>query len=297
MTAPVLADALGPRARRRVLVGSVVAAALIALGVVAAFRRLESNGQLESELWKPFTTWPVARFFLIGLANTVKAALVSMAIALAIGAPLGLARLALNRPVRWAAATYVQFFRGLPLYLLILFCAYGLPELDIRLSPLWALVTGLSIYNSSVLAEIFRAGILSLDRGQAEAAATLGLRYWQSMRFVVAPQAVRRMVPAIVSQLVTILKDTSLGVLVLYPELLRSSRLNAEFGGHTLPSVVVAALLYITVNSVLSRLATWLEARQRRRYGAGRIEVVGAEDLTLTGASAGAALDQSVTGL
>ena len=293
MTAPVLAEAQGPKARRRALVGSVVAAVIVAAFVVAAVRRLDANGQLESASWRPFTTWPVAKFLLGGLVNTVKVAVTAMGIALAIGGPLALARIARNRPVRWLAGLYVQFFRGLPLYILILFFGFG----PIDLTPFWSLAAGLSIYNGAVLAEIFRAGILSLDRGQGEAASAIGLGYRQGMAYVVVPQAVRRMVPAIISQLVTLLKDTSLGVLVLYEELLRRSRLNAEFTQLTLPSLVVAAVLYIIVNSLLSMLATRLEARQRRRYGAGRIDVAGLEDLAVTSAKAGAMVDQSSTGI
>ena len=292
MTAPLLADALGPRARRRVLMASVLAAAVIAAFLVLAVNRLADNGQLDSDKWRPLTQWSVLRFYLGGLANTVKAASTAMVIALAIGGSLALARLARNRPQRWLATLYVEFFRGLPLYLLILFCWLGLPRLGVRLDTFWYLVIGLSVYNSSVLAEIFRAGILSLDKGQGEAAFAIGLGYWQSMRFVVLPQAVRRMVPAIVSQLVTLLKDTSLGVLIFYEELLRRARISAEFFQNPVQSVALVALVYIAVNSTLSLFATRLEARQRRRYGARGIQVAGVEDLALTNVRAGADTQQ-----
>ena len=288
MTAPVLADALGPAGRRRVLIASLVAGVAVAILVALALRRLDDNGQLDAEKWRPFTEWPVIKFFLGGLANTVKAAGTAMVIALVAGGLLALARLARTRALRWLATLYVEFFRGLPLYVLILFCAFGplrLESYDID-ATFWYLVMALAIYNSSILAEIFRAGILSLDRGQSEAAFSVGLSYWQAMGFVVLPQAVRRMVPATVSQLVTLLKDTSLGVLVFYEELLRRARINAEFNQETLPSLVVVTVMYIAVNSALSRLATRLEARQRRRYGASRIAVSGLEDLAVVGVAA-----------
>ncbi|HVE45234.1 MAG TPA: amino acid ABC transporter permease [Acidimicrobiales bacterium] len=289
MTAPVLADALGPRARRRALVASVVASLVILAGVLVFIERLQDSGQLEAGKWRPLVQWPVVKFFLGGLVNTIKAASTAMAIAVVVGGVFALARLARHRPQRWLGTLYVEFFRGLPLYVLILFCKFGLPRLDVRVSTFWALVIGLSLYNSSVLAEIFRAGILSLDRGQSEAASALGLGYWQSMLYVIVPQAVRRMVPAIVSQLVTLLKDTSLGVLIFYEELLRRARISAEFYQNTLQSLVVVAIVYIAVNSALSAVATRLETRQRRRYGAGRLRVTGLEDLALTEAKAGAA--------
>ncbi|HEX2701662.1 MAG TPA: amino acid ABC transporter permease [Acidimicrobiales bacterium] len=291
MTAPVLADAMGPRARRRAVVASVVAGAAIAYLVVLAVRRLDANNQLLWDNWRPFTKRSILKFFLGGLGNTVRAAVTAMGFAVVVGGLVALLRLSRSRPPRWVARGYVEFFRGLPLYVLILFCGFGLPRLGIRFSPFWFLVTALSIYNSAILAEIFRAGILSLDRGQGEAASAIGLGYWQSMAFVIVPQAVRRMVPAIISQLVTLLKDTSLGGLIFYEELLSRGRINAEFTQRTLPSLTVVATMYIAVNFTLSAVAVRLEARQRRRYGAGKIEVAGAEDVALVAAKGDARLD------
>jgi glutamate transport system permease protein len=300
MTAPVLADALGPKARRRVLLASVLAVVALLLLALVAFNRLQDNGQFEAAKWEPFRLWSVHKFFLVGLLNTVKVAVTAMGIAMAIGAVMALARLARNGPVRWLGGLYVEFFRGLPLYLLILFCWLGLPSLeiawlgvdrqDLKLETFWVLVVGLTVYNSSVLAEIFRAGILSLDRGQSEASYALGLGYRQTMAFVVVPQAVRRMVPAIVSQLVTLLKDSSLGIIIGYQELLGRARINYQFFQNSLQSLAYAALLYIIVNATLSQIATRLEARQRRRYGAGRIAVAGLEDLAVVGVQAEAKL-------
>jgi len=286
VTAPVLADAMGPRARRRALLASIAAALLVIAFLVVAYNRLSDRGQLVKAKWEPFTEWPVLRFLLGGLGNTLKAAAVAMAFAMAIGGLMALARLARHGPQRWLATLYIEFFRALPLYLLLLFCGFGLPQLDVRLEPFWYLVIGLSVYNSSILAEIFRAGILSLDRGQSEAAYSLGLGYWQSMGLVVIPQAVRRMVPAVVSQLVTLLKDTSLGVVIFYEELLRRARITGEYYQNPVHAIVLAALFYIPVHSLLRVVARRLETRQRRRYGAGAIQVDGAEDLALTQAEA-----------
>ena len=142
-------------------------------------------------------------------------------------------------------------------------------------------------YNSAVLGEIFRAGILSLDRGQREAAFSLGLSYWQSMLLVLIPQAVRRMVPAIVSQLITLLKDSALGYIIGFEELLRRSRVIGDFSNNLLQAYIAAALIYILVNLALRRLARRLEVRQRRRYSAGSIDVAGVEDLTAVQTAAG----------
>ena len=296
MTAPVLADALGPRGRRQARVASMVAGVVIAGLVVVAFNRLSDRGQLDARLWEPFTEWPVLKFLLGGVGTTVKAAAAAMVGALAVGALMALARLARTRLLRLVAATYVEFFRGVPLYLLIVFCGFGLPQSGIDIPLFWALVLGLTLYNSAILGEVFRAGILSLDRGQSEAAYTLGLGYWQSMRLVVVPQAVRRMVPAIVSQLVTLLKDTSLGVVILVEELLRRTQIIGEFYDNILPATIVAAAVYIVINYTLSQVARRLEVRQRRRYQAGSIQVSGVEELAVVGAQAGSQMEDETGG-
>jgi glutamate transport system permease protein len=283
MTAPVLADTLGPRGRRRVLIASLVASLVLAAVFALAVKRFADNGQLAEDKWRPLTQWAVIKFYLGGAANTLRAAAVSMFFALSIGALAALARLAKTPPLRWVATLYVEFFRGLPLFVLIVFTWLGFPKLHLRLDSFWYLVIALSVYNSSILAEIFRAGILSLDRGQSEAAYAIGLSYWQAMGLVVIPHAVRRMVPAIVSQLVIVLKDTSLGVFVFYEELLRRARLSAEYFRNPVHAIALVALFYIAINLVLGTVARRLEARQRHRYRAEPIAVRGVEDLAAHG--------------
>ncbi|MDP8976625.1 MAG: amino acid ABC transporter permease [Actinomycetota bacterium] len=282
MTAPMLSDALGPRARRRMRLISLVAAAAIAGLVLAALRRLADTGQLDAARWEPLTQGTVIRFLLGGLVATLRVASLAMVLAMAIGMVLALGRLARNPVVRLVTGAYVEFFRGFPLLLLVLFSGLALPKYGVDVAVFWYVVLALVVYNSAILGEIFRAGILSLDKGQTEAAHALGFSYWQAMLIVVVPQAARRMVPAIVSQLVTLLKDTSLGFVIAYPELLRRARNTGEFFQNPLQSLFVAALLYIAANLALSRVARRLEIRQRRRYGAGAITVAGAEDLTVT---------------
>ena len=268
MSAPalvVLADDLGPRGRRKVAIATAVSVVVLAVLVYGAIGRLNEAGQLDAARWKPLADPAVFRFLLSGLANTLKAALTAMAIALALGLLLALGRLSRNWVTRNLAGAQVEFFRGFPLLLLILFAGFGLPRYGIRWGPFWFLVAALVAYNSAILAEIFRAGILSLDRGQKEAASAIGMSYWQSMMLVQVPQAVRRMVPSIVAQLVTLLKDTSLGFVITYEELLRNGRQTGEFFHNPLQTLVVVAVMYIIVNFTLGRVAAWLESRQLRR--------------------------------
>lgn len=291
-----LADELGPRGRRRVWIATAVSVLVLLALAVVAVRRLESRGQLESRLWEPFTEWSTWRFLWGGLLNTLRAAAASMGLALVLGGVLALMRLSRTAPVRWFAAAFIEFFRGVPLILLIFFSFTGLRSYDIDMSPFRALVLALTLYNGAVLGEVFRAGIRSLHRGQSEAAMAIGLGYWQAMLLVVIPQAVRRMVPAIVSQLVTLLKDSSLGFIVTYEELTRRTRSLGEYHRNFLQATLVSALIYIVVNLLLGRLARWLEVRQRRRLGAGAMVVAGSEDIGSLAPVGGAEVDAGPPG-
>ncbi len=288
-SAAFLGDDLGPRGRRRVLGATAVSVVAIAAVVAVAVMRFADKGQFGAALWRPLTEWSSIRFLLGGFVNTLKAAAAAMVLAMVVGTVMALTRLGRRRWVRWPAVGYVEFFRAVPLLLLIFFAYLGLPAVGVNLSSFQALVLGLTIYNGAVLGEIFRAGILSLDRGQGEAASAIGLTHRQAMSLVILPQAARRMAPAIVSQLITLLKDTALGALILYDDALRRAEGIGAFYNNRLQAFMFVAVCYIAVNLFLSRVANRLERRQQRRLGAGRIEVTGVEDLAVVGAQAGAA--------
>ena len=276
-TQTVLYDHLGPKGRRNVRIGTALGAVFL-LGIVAlALVQLQGSGQLEAERWAilfdPDTGVPQG--LMRALLATLRAAAVAMVLSMVLGALLAVGRLSEHAWVRAPVTAVVQFFRGVPLLLLILFAYLALPQLGIDLDLFWTLVVGLTAYNMAVLGEIFRAGILSVDRGQWEAAYALGLRKSQVMRLVLVPQAVRRMLPAIVSQLVTLLKDTSLGFIIGYFELLRQGRAYVEFYGarYGLQIYVAVAAIYISINLLLSLLARWLDRRTSRSPKAAAVEV------------------------
>jgi glutamate transport system permease protein len=279
MTEAVLYDAAGPRGRRRILVGSVVGVLAIAAVVALALGRMAANGAFEAELWRLLTQANVQRLLARGLAATLRAALLAMALSMAVGALLAVGRLSHRAWLARPAGAWVELFRGVPLLLLILFVFLGLPAVGVTVSTFWALVLGLTLYNGAVIGEIFRAGILSLPKGQTEAAYAIGLRRGQALRLVLLPQAVRLMLPALVSQVVTLLKDTSLGFVIGYAELLRSGRNAVEFlgGRYSIPIYTAIAVLYIAVNGSLSFLARWLDRRTRQRYG-GAVEQSAADE-------------------
>jgi glutamate transport system permease protein len=265
----VLYDVAGPRGRRRILLGSVAGVLLVVVVLGAAVARLAAKGSFDAELWRVLTESAVQRLIGRGLVATLRAALVAMVLSMAVGAVLAVGRLSRRAWVARPAGAWVELFRGLPLLLLIFFLFLALPAVGITISVFWALVAGLTLYNSAVLGEIFRAGILSLPKGQTEAAYAIGLRRGQTLRLVLIPQAVRRMLPALISQLVTLLKDTSLGFVIGYAELLRNGRTAVEFlgGRYSIPIYTAIAVVYIAVNASLSFLARWLDRRTQRKFG------------------------------
>ena len=269
MSEAVLYDATGPRGRRRILIGSVAGVVLVALVLGLAVARLAAKGVLEGERWQVLTRGDLLELLGRGLVATLRAAALAMVLAMAVGGLLAVARLSRRRWLAVPAGAWVELFRGLPLLLVILFLFLGLPAAGVTISTFWALVGGLTLYNSAVIGEIFRAGVLSLPKGQTEAAYAVGLGRGQTLRLILLPQAVRLMLPALISQGVTLLKDTSLGFVIAYAELLRTGRNAVEFlgGPYSIPVYTAIAVVYIAVNASLSFLARWLDRRTRRRYG------------------------------
>lgn len=291
----VLYDAPGPRARFRNGVYTVLFIVVLALGVWWVLDKLNEKNQLEWTLWKPFFTDSQAwtTYLLPGLGETLKAAGLSLLIALPLGALFGIGRLSDHAWVRVPAGAVVEFFRAIPVLILMLFANQFYSEytdIDSEQRPLYAVVTGLVLYNSAVLAEIVRAGILSLPRGQTEAAKAIGLRKGQMMGSVLLPQAVTAMLPAIVSQLVVIVKDTALGgVMIGFSELLVERRTLASNYSNVFASFIIVAVIYVILNFILTSLASWLERLVRRgKRTTGAVVGVAAVDDLSTGAAGGA---------
>jgi glutamate transport system permease protein len=257
----VLYDVPGPRAKRRSLIGSAIGTAVVVAIAVAVVLRLQSQGQFEASKWEPFKDGDILEALGRGALATLRAAGLAIALALVLGSLLAVGRLAGQRYVRRFATGFIELFRALPLVLLILFFFFRFGD---TLGRYGALVAALALYNGAVLAEVFRAGILAVPRGQSEAAAALGLSRAQTMRLILVPQAVRTMLPAIVAQCVVALKDTALGFIIAYPELLRTGQLIYNGFFNIIPTAVVVAAIYVAMNLLLSRLAIWLERRQSR---------------------------------
>ncbi len=274
----VLYDAPGPRARRRALIGTVIATAFI-LGLIGiAVKRLYDRGQFEMDLWGPLIDPGHEDFARVwellgqGLLKTLAAAAVAILLSLVVGTLLGVARMMLPGALRVPIVLWVELFRGLPVVVTIVLVSRLFIDLDIDIGWLpgidgfWYLVFGLMLYNSVIIAEILRAGVASLPRGQGEAARAVGMRETQVMTTVLLPQAFRTMLPALISQLVVALKDTSLVAIALaaYIELLKQGNLLTLVFDNPIQVFTVVAIVYIVINYGLSRLAVWTEKRLSR---------------------------------
>ncbi|MCX4587836.1 amino acid ABC transporter permease [Streptomyces sp. NBC_01481] len=299
----VLYDAPGPRAKRRNIIYTIVFLVALGLAIWWALSVMADKDQLTSEKWSPFVTdsqvWTT--YLLPGLWLTVKAAAFAVVIALPLGALLGIGRLSDHRWIRVPVGTVVEFFRAIPVLILMVFAAQlfvQFTDLESEVRPIYAVVTGLVLYNASVIAEIVRAGVLSLPQGQTDAAKAIGMRKGQTLSFVLLPQAVTAMLPALVSQLVVIVKDTALGGALLgLAELLSQARtIPANYGANTIATLTVISLIYIALNFLLTTLASWLEGRARRtKKGTGA--VLGADEAQELNAPGHAAGDQTGGGI
>ncbi|MGV9801703.1 ABC transporter permease subunit [Mycobacterium sp. NPDC003449] len=268
MSASVLFDAPGPRARVRnaVMTALTVVIAVALIGFVLF--QLWTKGQLQAAKWQPFLTADLWRTYVLpGVQGTLTAAAVSIVLALALGLVLGVGRLAPVPPIRWLCATVVEFFRAVPVLIMMIFAYFLYAVYDVFPSKHLALagvITGLTLYNGAVIAEIVRAGINSLPRGQREAALSLGMSWGQTMRLILLPQAITAMLPVLVSQLVVVLKDTAIGYQITFVEMVRQGTNIGSSYSNYLPALIVIAVLMISVNYALSAFATRIERRLRR---------------------------------
>src|SRR5690242_1909254 len=264
----VLFDAPGPRALLRNRIVTVVALVITLLVLWVVYSKLESKGQLTAAKWEPFVTPNLWKTYILpGVQGTLTAAAVSIVLALALGFLLGVGRLSTHPAIRIPSAVFVEFFRTVPVLIMMIFAYFLYAQYDVFPSKHLALagvITGLTLYNGAVIAEIVRAGVNALPRGQSEAASALGLRWGQTMRAILLPQAITSMLPVLISQLVVVLKDTAIGYQITFLEMVRQgTQVGAAYGNY-IPALIVIAILMIAVNFSLGYFATWLEGRLRR---------------------------------
>ncbi|MBL3682471.1 amino acid ABC transporter permease [Leucobacter aridicollis] len=266
MTASVLYDVPGPKAIRRNRILAVVTIVVVAAVIGFLLYRFYLTGQFTAKKWGLFTYSTIWEQILGALGKTLAAFGVAAIGSLILGFVLAIGRLSDHKWVRVPVTTVTELFRAMPVLIMMMLLYYGLPSVGVKMEPYWAVVIALIVYNGSVLAEVIRAGVESLPRGQKEAGYAIGLRKSGVMRLILMPQAVRAMLPVIVSQLVVTMKDTALGFIITYPELLYLAKQfssNVQFGRPLLQSAFVIGGIYIVMCFILSGIAHYLERRLR----------------------------------
>lgn len=269
-TQSVLFDAPGPKARARHAVLTGVGVAFVALVLWVVLRKLSATGQLEGAKWKPFVTdWALWKdYLLLGLWGTIKAAVLAVVFAGIFGVVFGMGRLSHVAAVRWISGIVVEFFRAVPVYLMMVFLFFGFfarsSTIPNSLAPMVSVVIALTLYNGSVIAELVRAGVHSLPKGQSEAGLSIGLTASQTLRMIQLPQALTAMLPALISQFVVVLKDSALGFAITYQELLTWAKTAGSAYANPFAMYLVAAALFIAMNYLLTLVAGWVERRLKR---------------------------------
>ncbi|MEU4017188.1 amino acid ABC transporter permease [Microbacterium sp. NPDC028030] len=261
----VLYDVPGPKAilRNRLIGVATVVVVLALLGFIGY--RFYESGQFDASRWYVFTFSAVWEQIFGALGRTLAAFGLAAVLSIALGFVLAIGRMSEHAWVRVPVTVITEFFRAVPVLVFMMLLYYGLPVIGVKMDPYWAVVLALMAYNGSVLAEVLRAGVESLPRGQKEAGYAIGLRKSGVMRLILLPQAIRAMLPVIVAQLVVTMKDTALGFIITYPELLYfAKQLTSQQGRPVLQSAFVIGGIYIIMCLILSGIAKWLEIRTRR---------------------------------
>ncbi len=249
----ILFAAPSPRALAITRAVSVIAAVLLLLLAAGVAFRFHSAGQLEARYWQFFTLPTTWAFLAKGLLGTLASAAMAAIIALTLGLVLMLGRLARSRLVRGPSIALIEFLRGTPTLLLIYVCFLVLPPAGLKLSTYWMLTLPIGLSTAAVVAEVYRAGVLAVPRGQTLAARSLGMSELQVFFYIVFPQALRYIVPALVAQLVIVVKDTTFGYVVTYGELMQNAKVLIANYHSLVPVYLVVAALYCLVNYAISR--------------------------------------------
>ena len=262
MAASVLFDAPGPKTAARHRIYTIVSAVVILAALAYAVKRLADAGQFEYALWEPFVTPQYFNAILNAWWDTIVMAVLAVLGAVVFGMLFGVGKLSDHLPVRWTSWLVVEFFRAVPVIMLMIFSFYAIfGGMGIARGAFWSVVLSLTLYNGAVLAEVFRAGVNAVPRGQAEAAYAIGMRKTQVMNIVLLPQAVKIMIPAIISQCVVALKDTSLILIVFGIGLTKIAKQLPLSFNNIVPTTLVVAACYIITNLVLTGLANYVQRK------------------------------------
>lgn len=251
----------GPRTRRRIVVGTVLSALLVIAGVAAIIRQFYVTGQLAPRYWSFFLEWTTWRFLLQGLLGTVEVAITAGVIALVLGLLLMLGRTSGVAPLSVVCRVVTDFFRGVPSLLLIYFFFFVPAQLGLKMPSFWMLTLPVALAASGVLAEVFRAGVNAVPKGQVEAAVSIGLSPAKTMFKIVLPQAVRYVIPSLIAQLVVVVKDTTVAYVVSYPDLMQNARVLITSYDALVSMYLVVAVIYILINYLINKASVYVANR------------------------------------
>ncbi len=256
-----LYEAPGPKTKRRTLIGTVVSVIVFAILIVLVIRQFYITDQLNERYWSFLLEWTTWRFLLEGLWGTIRVAVVAGIIAMALGLLLMLGRISNNRVLSAICHVFTDLFRSLPSLLLIYFFFLVIPKYGIRMPPFWMLTIPISLAASGVLAEVFRAGVNAVPKGQTEAAMSIGLTHGKIVRKIILPQALRIVIPSLVSQLVVVVKDTTVAYVVSFPDLMQNTRVLISNYDALVSMYFVVAIIYILINYAINHLSIYLAHR------------------------------------
>ena len=257
-----LYEAPGPRTKRLTIIGTIISLILVSIGLALVVRQFYISGQLDAKYWVFFTKAHTWSYLLDGFVGTMKVAATAGAISLVLGVVLMFGRVSSIKPLSFVARVIIDFFRGVPSLLLIYFFYLVIPQYGMRLPAFWMITLPVSLAASGVLAEVFRAGVNAVPKGQTEAALSIGLTPRKTMLKIVLPQALRIVVPSLISQLVVVVKDTTVAYVVSYPDLMQNARVLITTHDAVVSVYLTVAVIYILVNFAINQLSINMARRR-----------------------------------
>lgn len=256
-----LYEAPGPKTKRRTAIGTVLSLVLLGVAVFFIVRQFYITDQLNERYWSFLLEWTTWRFLLEGFWGTIRVAAMSGVISMALGLLLMLGRISNSRVLSAICRVLTDLFRSLPSLLLIYFFFLVIPKYGLRMPSFWMLTIPISLAASGVLAEVFRAGVNAVPKGQVEAAMSIGLTHGKIVWKVVLPQALRIVIPSLVSQLVVVVKDTTVAYVVSFPDLMQNARVLISNYDALVSMYFVVAIIYILINYAINHLSIYLAHR------------------------------------
>lgn len=257
----VLYEEPGPKAKRQIRVWTALSLIALAVLVWRIIDQFAENGQLDAKYWSFFlrhTTW---RFIGEGLLGTVEAAVLAGVIAFVLGFLLMRGRISEHKVLQQVCMALIEFTRGVPTLLFIYFFFLVVPKTGIQMGALWKISLPVAISACGVVAEVLRSGVNGVPKGQKEAAMSLGMRDRHVFYKVIFPQAFRYVIPSLISEIVIVVKDTTLAYVVSFPDLMQNAKVLISNYDAMLQIYLVVAIIYILINYGLNKIAKSVQAR------------------------------------